>query len=140
MARFPHPFQALLNLQRALESTRRSDWFGSATASRGAFPLVNVFRQGDDFVVTAELPGIDKADLNVQIQQKQLRLAGKKSIVFADDVSVHRRERLAGSFDRTITFPVAVDAENAKAEYEDGILKLHIPRSPQEKPRSIAIT
>ena len=140
MARFPHPFQALLNLQRALESTRRSDWFGSATASRGAFPLVNVFRQGDDFVVVAELPGIDKNELNVQIQQKQLRLAGTKSIDFEEGVSVHRRERLGGNFDRTITFPVAVDAENAKAEYSDGILKLHIPRSPAEKPRTIAIS
>ena len=140
MARFPHPFQALLNLQRALESTRRSDWFGSATASRGAFPLVNVFRQGDDFVVVAELPGINKDDLNVQIQQKQLRLAGTKSIEFEEGVSVHRRERLGGNFDRTITFPVAVDAENAKAEYSDGVLKLHIPRSPAEKPRTIAIS
>ena len=139
MATFPHPFQALLNLQRALESTRRSDWFGSATASRGAFPLVNVFRRGDDFVVTAELPGVDKGELNVQIQQKQLRLAGKKSVDFAEGDSVHRRERLAGSFDRTITFPGAVDAENAKAEYRDGILRLHIPRSPSERPRSIAI-
>ena len=139
MARFPHPFGALLNLQRALESTRRSDWFGSATASRGAFPMVNVFRQDDDFVVVAELPGVDKNDLNIQIQQKQLRLAGQKKIDFAEGVSVHRRERLGGSFDRTITFPVAVDASSAQAEYRDGILKLKIPRSPSEKPRTIAI-
>ena len=140
MARFPHPFQALLNLQRALESTRSSDWFGSATASRGAFPLVNVFRKGDDFVVTAELPGVDKDGLSVQIQQKQLRLAGKKSIDFAEGDSVHRRDRRGGRFDRTITFPVAVDADNAQARFRDGVLELHIPRSASEKPRSIAIT
>ena len=101
--------------------------------------MINVFRQGDDFMVVAELPGVKKEDLNVQIQQKQLRLAGKKSIDFAEGVSVHRRERRGGSFDRTITFPVAVDSENAKAEYRDGILKLRVPRSPSEKPRTIAI-
>ncbi len=140
MPRFPDPFQALVGLQKALEATRRSDWFGSATASRGAFPMINVFRQGDDFVVVAELPGVKKDDLNVQIQQKQLRLAGKKSIGFEEGVSVHRRERRGGSFDRTITFPVAVDAENAKAEYRDGVLKLHVPRSPEEKPRTITIS
>jgi len=139
MARFPHPFEALVGLQKALEATRRSDWFGGATASRGAFPLINVFRQDDDYVVVAELPGVKKEDLDVQIQQKQLRLAGKKSIDFDEGVSVHRRERLGGSFDRTITFPGAVDAENAKAEYRDGILRLHIPRSPSEKPRTIAV-
>ena len=139
MARFSHPFQALLGLQRALESTRLSDWFGGATASRGGFPLINVFGQGDDFVVVAELPEDKKDDLNIQIQQKQLRLAGRKSIDFEEGVSVHRRERLGGSFDRTITFPVAVDAEHAKAEYDHGVLKLTIPRSPSEKPRTIAI-
>ena len=139
MARFPDPFRALVGLQQALDATRLSDWFGGATASRGAFPPINVFRQGDDFVVVAELPGVKKEDLEVQIQQKQLRLAGKKSIDFEDGASVHRRERRGGSFDRTITFPVAVDAENAQADYRDGILKLHVPRSPEEKPRTIAI-
>lgn len=139
MTTIPSPFQALLNFQRALESTRRNDWFGGATASRGTFPLVNVFRQDHDFVVTAELPGVDKDDLEIQIQQKQLRLAGKKSLAAEESASVHRRERLGGSFDRTITFPVAIDAENAKAEYRDGLLKLQIPRSPQERPRTIAI-
>lgn len=57
MARFRDPFQALLNLQRNLESTRLSDWFGGTTASRGGFPPINVFGQGHDFVVVAELPG-----------------------------------------------------------------------------------
>lgn len=140
MARFPDPFRALVGLQKALDATRRSDWFGGATASRGAFPLINVFRKDDDFVVTAELPGVKKEDLNIQIRQKQLRLAGKKSIDVADDVSIHRRERIGGNFDRTITFPVTIDAENAKAEYNDGVLKLHVPRSPAEKPRTIAIS
>ena len=139
MARFPDPFQALVNLQRALDSARRSDWFGSATASRGAFPLINVFREKDDFVVVAELPGVKKEDLDVQIQKKQVRLAGKKSLDLEEGVSVHRRERTGGSFDRTITFPVAIDPDAAKAEYRDGILRLHVSRSPSEKPRTIAI-
>lgn len=139
MTVIPHPIQALLNLQRALESTRRSDWFGGTTASRGTFPPINLFQQDHDFVVIAELPGVKKEDLDIQIQQKQLRLAGTKSIDVDEGLSVHRRERRGGSFDRTITFPVAVDAENAKAEYRDGILRLRVPRSPSERPRTIAI-
>ncbi len=139
MARFTDPLSALLNLQRSLDSRRLSDWFGGSTASRGGFPPINVFRQGDDFVVVAELPGVDKADLDIQIQQKNLRIAGKKTVSHADNVSVHRRERTGGSFDRTITFPVAVDPDGAKAEVKDGVLKLFVPRSESEKPRTIAI-
>ena len=139
MPRFPDPFQALVSLQKALDATRRSDWFGGATSSRGAFPMINVFRQGDDFVVVAELPGVDKNDLEIQIRQKNLRIAGKKTVAHADNVSVHRRERVGGSFDRTLTFPVAVDPDGAKAEVKDGVLKLFVPRSPAEKPRTIAI-
>ncbi len=139
MARFTDPLSALLNLQRALDSRRLSDWFGGSTASRGGFPPINVFRQGDDFVVVAELPGVDKADLDIQIQQKNLRIAGKKTIHHDDTVSIHRRERSGGSFDRTITFPVAVDPDGAKAEVSDGVLTLFVPRSESEKPRTIAI-
>jgi HSP20 family protein len=139
VARFTDPLGALLNLQRALDSRRLSDWFGGSTASRGGFPPINVFRQGDDFVVVAELPGVDKDDLEIQIRQKNLRLAGRKTVDYTDDVSVHRRERVGGSFDRTITFPVNIDPDGAKAEYRDGVLKLFVPRSPAEKPRKIAI-
>lgn len=137
--RFTDPFEALLGLQRALDASRTSDWFGTTTTSRGAYPPVNVFRQGDDFVVVTELPGIKKAELEIQIMQRQLRIAGKKDVTYADDVSVHRRERASGGFDRTLTFPVQLDSEGARAEYRDGILTLHVPRSPEEKPRSIAI-
>ncbi len=140
MARFPDPFRALVGLQQALDATRMSDWFGGTTASRGAFPPINVFQQGEDFTVVAELPGVKKEDLTIQVRQRQLRLAGKKSIGWDDNVSVHRRERIAGSFDRTISLPVAVDAENVKAEYNNGILKLRVPRIPSEKPRTIAIS
>lgn len=140
MAQFTDPFRALLNLQNALESTRLSDWFGSTTASRGSFPAINVFRDGDDFLVVTELPGVDKEDLEVQIRHKQLRIAGVKRIDYSDDVSIHRRERVGGRFDRTITLPVAIDPDRTQAELKDGILTLGLSRSESEKPRTIAIS
>ena len=54
--RFTDPFEALLNLQRNLERSMSSDWFGSNTSSRGSYPPINVFRRDDDYVVIAELP------------------------------------------------------------------------------------
>ncbi len=139
MMRFSDPFERFLSLQKALEAAMSSDWFGISTSSRGAFPPLNVFKQGDDFVVIAEIPGVSKSDLDVQIKDNQLRLAGKKTIDYPEKVSVHRRERVAGEFDRTISFPAQVDADGAKAEYRDGVLTLFLPRAARDKPKSIEI-
>ena len=129
----------LLGLQRALESAMRSDWFGGTTARAGAYPLVNVFQQGDGFVLTAELPGVNKQDLNIEIRRNQLRISGIKQVQDGEGKSVHRRERLSGKFDRTITFPAAIQTDGVKAEYRDGILALFLPRAESERPRAIEI-
>ena len=140
MARtFLDPFQTLFNLQRALDASRASDWLARGPSGGGAYPLLNVFRQGDDFVVIAELPGIGRDDVEIQVHENRLRIAGRKKIEYGEGASLHRRERIAGSFDRTIAMPVAVDAGRVKAEYRDGILALFLPRAERDKPKTIAI-
>jgi HSP20 family protein len=133
------PFATLVGLQRAMENVMGSDWFGSRTSGSGAFPLVNVFNDGDDFVVVAELPGVKKEDLDVQVRGDTLRLQGKKSVAYDESASVHRRERSAGQFDRTLTLPADVDAARVSAEYRDGVLTLRLPRAESAKPRTVAI-
>src|SRR5687767_897323 len=96
------PFATLLGLQRAMESVMGSDWFGTRTSGSGAFPLLNVFTEGDDFVVEAELPGVKKEDLDVQVRGDLLRIQGKKTVSYDENASIHRRERAAGQFDRTV--------------------------------------
>jgi HSP20 family molecular chaperone IbpA len=63
IATFADPFDALLSLQRALEAQLSSDWLHDTTTSRGTFPPINVFQQGEDLLAIIELPGIDKNDL-----------------------------------------------------------------------------
>lgn len=138
-ANWSNTLDNLMSLQRALESAMTSDWFGSTTARAGAYPLVNVFQQGDDFVLIAELPGVSKEDLNLEIKQNQLRLAGKKKVEAGERRSVHRRERLSGEFDRTITFPARIEPDGVKAEYRDGILALYLPRAASERPKAIQV-
>lgn len=138
--RFGYPFDSILNVQRALEDSMTSDWFGPSTSSRGGFPPVNVFRENDSYVVIAELPGVNRDAINVEIHRRQVRLSGKKAINYGEKVSIHRREREAGNFDRTITLPFEVDVDNVKAEHRDGILALHLSRAEKDKPRSIAIS
>jgi HSP20 family protein len=133
------PFEALFEFQRALESRLESDWLRSATAGTGAFPPINVFQQGDDLVAILELPGIDKGDLQLEAKNNTIRISGKKEIVYDEGTSVHRRERHSGTFDRTLTVPIQIDADRVKAEYCDGVLALFIPRAESDKPRSISI-
>jgi HSP20 family protein len=134
-----HAFDALFDLQRALEASLESDWLRSGTAGAGAFPPINVFQQGDTLVAILEVPGVKKDDLDIQAKDNAIRISGKKDITYPQNVSVHRRERLTGTFDRTLTVPMQIDPNGIKAEYRDGILALFLPRAESDKPRTIRI-
>ena len=130
---------ALFDFQRALDSRLESDWLRGATAGTGAFPPINVFQQGDSLVAIIELAGINKSELEIQAKDSTIRISGKKNVGYPEKVSLHRRERLSGTFDRTLTVPIQIDADRIKAEYRDGVLALFIPRAESDKPRSISI-
>lgn len=141
MARmFTDPFERLFNLQRSLDAFRTSDWLARGPSSGGTYPPLNVFRQGDDFVVVTELPGIKRDDVSIEVQGDRVRISGSKTIQYAEGASLHRRERRAGHFDRTIAIPVEIDADRVKAEYRDGVLALFLPRTERDKPKSITIS
>jgi HSP20 family protein len=140
MARFNDPFEALFALQRSLEARLGSEWMDSGTGGAGAYPPINIFEQGDDFVAVIELPGVDKNDLQLQAKEGTIRISGTKRIDYDRGASMHRRERVFGSFDRTFTLPIGIDPDRVRAEYRDGVLALFIPRAEREKPRSIKIT
>ena len=136
---YSDPFDALFALQRALEARMASDWLRDATTSRGPFPPINVFQQGEDLLAIIELPGVNKGDLELQAKENVIRISGKKTVNYKEGVSVHRRERISGEFDRTLTIPVQIDPDGIKAEYHDGVLALFLPRAENDKPRSIKI-
>jgi HSP20 family protein len=136
---YADPFETLFAFQRALENHLSSDWLGTSTAAMGAYPPVNVFQQGDDLVAIVELPGINKEDLNIQAKENTIRIAGQKTINYPENVSLHRRERLSGVFDRSLVVPMQIDPDRIKAEYNDGLLALFIPRAEKDKPRTIEV-
>jgi HSP20 family protein len=135
----PDPFETLFRLQQALDAFQGSDWLESSPSGTGPYPPVNVFRNGDDFVIVTELPGVKKSDLDIQVRDNAIRIAGTKAIDYAEKASLHRRERAAGRFDRAVTIPVHIDADRVRAEYHDGILALYLPRAEQDKPSAIKI-
>ena len=139
VVRMRDPFAALMAVQSAMEGVMGKDWFGTRTAGSGAYPPVNVFNDGEDFIVVAELPGVKKEDLDIQVRGDTLRIQGKKTVAYEDNASVHRRERSAGEFDRTLTLPTQLDAAKVSAEYRDGVLTIRLPRAESERPRTVAI-
>ena len=140
MAVFSSPLDALLGLQRNLDAFRTSGWLDDAGPSGGgAFPPINVFRKGDDFLLVAEVPGVKKSDLDVQVKGRTIRISGAKAVGYPERAGVHRRERLGGRFDRALTLPIEIDAAAAKAECRDGILALLLPRAAQDKPKTIQV-
>jgi len=136
MALFPGPFDTLFRLQEAF---RTSNWLEGGPSGAGSYPPCNVFRTGDDYVIITEVPGVKKSDLGVQVKGRTVRLSGTKSVDYAETASVHRRERLAGQFDRAITLPFEINPDGVKAECRDGILALFLPRAEADKPRSITV-
>src|ERR1700739_1764054 len=137
---FADPFEALFNLQRALEASGASDWLQERTTSQGPFPPINVFQQGDDILAIIELPGVSKSDLQIQAKENSIRIFGKKAVDYPEEASLHRRERVSGEFDRTLSLPVQIEPDGIKAEYRDGILAVFLPRVQSDKPRTIKIT
>src|SRR4051794_6761356 len=139
MALLPDPFSALPGLQEALDAFRRSNWLQSSPSGGGSYPPLNIFRKGDDLMLIAEVTGVNKSDIELQIKGGTIRLSGTKTVKYGERASLHRRERLAGRFDRSVSLPVEIDPDGVKAECHDGILALFLPRAERDKPRSIKI-
>ncbi len=135
----PDPFGSLFDFQAALDALHASDWLAAGPSSTGAYPPINVFRKGEDYVLIAELPGVAKSELDVQVKDNAVRLSGSKKVTFPDNAGIHRRERSAGRFDRAVTLPIQIDTERSKAEYRDGMLAVFLPQAEADKPKRVEI-
>jgi HSP20 family protein len=137
------PFRELRRLQDEMD--RLAGAMGPAAgrggfAVPGGFPAVNVYAGPDGIALVAELPGLGKDDLEVQVHQDTLTLRGARRPAAEHPEAYHRRERRSGAFTRTVQLPYRVDPERITAQLEDGVLCLSLPRPQEDKPRRIAIT
>ena len=103
------------------------------------YPLMNVWSSSDGLVIDAELPGVDPKDVDVSVMGDELTIRGKVLTEADSGETYHRRERPSGEFERTLQLPFRADAGGVKAQYRNGLLRLTVPRSEEEKPRKIAI-
>ena len=113
---------------------------GARTTRRtGAFPAVNLYEAASEYVLTAELPGLSAEDIELSVERNRVTLRGERKIEHPQDASLHRVERQAGIFRRTIELPVDVDADKAQAVCRNGVLMLQIPKVAAQQPRQISV-
>ena len=111
----------------------------SRPASR-EFPALNVWANQEHALITAEVPGIDVDDLDISIVSDTLTLSGRRSLPQTeDDVQWHRHERWHDDFSRSLQLPFNIDSDNVEATYEDGVLRVTLPRAPEDQPRKISV-
>jgi HSP20 family protein len=103
-------------------------------------PAVDIHETDDGYVIKAELPGVSKDDVSIDIHQNTLTLRGqRKHEAEVKQDKYHRVERAYGTFQRSFTLPAMIDQEKVQATYKDGVLELHLPKSEAAKPKRIAI-
>ncbi|MFN3689085.1 Hsp20/alpha crystallin family protein [Salinarimonas sp.] len=104
------------------------------------FPAVNVWQSDEAAAITAELPGLEPADIDIQVKDNVLTLSGERKLPdLPEGATWHRRERAFGRFTRAIRLPFRVDPEKVEARFADGVLRIAVGRPDEDKPRRIEI-
>ncbi len=105
------------------------------------YPAVDVYEDQERVVISAELPGIDPKNVELNIEGDVLTLKGERKFEHEENKENYLRvERAYGTFMRSFTLPDYVDKDNISAEYEKGILKITLPKKPETKPKKVQIS
>jgi HSP20 family protein len=103
-------------------------------------PAVDLYEKDDHFMIKAELPGVDKKDIKIDLQDRLLTLSGERT--YDNEVkeeNCYRRERSYGKFQRVFTLPADVDSDKIKAEFKDGLLQIEVPKPEEKKAKQVTI-
>jgi len=140
------PFRDLAGFRQAMDRMFE-DTLGRASGRNsedelGAWTLsIDVAEDNDEYVVSAAVPGVSPEDIEIGIDDDVLTISGEFEDKRKKEAKNYVRQELRyGSFRRSLRLPPTVDVEKAKAEFEHGMLTLHLPKRPEAKARSIKIT
>ena len=142
MARWS-PMQELPTLRDAMDQlfaqsvVRPNGWAGNGF--QATLPL-DVYAEGDNFVIEAALPGVDPDAVNVSVLANQVTISGEYPTAAPEGRQYLFRERGTGRFERTIYLPTDLNADQTEARYEHGMLRLVLPKAESAKPRRISLT
>ncbi|CCK79844.1 MULTISPECIES: Hsp20/alpha crystallin family protein [Desulfobacula] len=128
-------FGSMNLLQKKLDNLYGYRWDLEETS-----PRTNLYENGDNFEIRAEVPGLEKEDLNVKIQGNYLEISGTRGSDAPEGYKTHKTERGVGSFSRSFTLPSDVDSTKVEATLKNGVLYLILPKHEASKPKKISIS
>lgn len=128
-------------LQRMLNETLGGlDWQYRDSAAASWVPAVDIFEEADAIRIVAEIPGVNANDINISLEGNLLTIHGTKQQEAEEKTErVHRYERTYGTFERSFTLPASVEPNDIKANYDNGVLTITLPKTERAKPRQIEV-
>lgn len=136
-----HPFRELARVQEEMNRA-----FGDertlfrAGESVGWTPSCDIYEDGEEIVVRAELAGVEPKDVEIRFENGVLTLKGERKLEMEDErENYHRVELSYGTFTRGFSLPASIDAEKIRAESKHGVLLVHLPKKPEAKPKTIQV-
>lgn len=137
----PSAFPQVWDIQSEINRVFDNLWGPEESELRGMWsPAVDIAETKDEIVVSADLPGLNKENIKVNVENNVLTFSGERKQETQENGSnVHRLERSYGFFSRSFTLPATVRADAIKAAYKDGVLHLTLPKAEEAKPRRIAV-
>jgi HSP20 family protein len=102
-------------------------------------PALDVYQDKDQFTVVAELPGLKKEDIELSLHDGVLTISGERKQEKKGEEG-YKNERFFGRFQRSVTLPSSVDSDKVRATYQDGILKVVLPKAEEAKPKQIEVS
>jgi HSP20 family protein len=132
---FESPFSTMRRLTQDMDRLFQhffdvNPWSGSRLSStfEGGWPAIDVFERDNKLVVQADIPGLDKKDLNIEVRQGQLHITGeRRSQSERQEGGYHLAERSYGRFSRTVPLPEGINPDEVSAEFNNGVLKIEVP-------------
>jgi HSP20 family protein len=129
------PFQELDALERRLNR-----FFGEAGFPVTALPAADVYETGEEYVVELEVPGFEEKEIAIQVTDHTLCVKGERTEEKEEaEKAYRRRERLEKSFERRFTLPTEADLDGVEADFDNGVLRIHAPKTGAIEPRTIEI-
>jgi HSP20 family protein len=135
------PFRELARLQEEMNRSLGDDRLQfRAGESVGWTPACDIYEDGEEIVVRAELAGVEPGDVELRFENGVLTLKGERKLEMEDRrENYHRLELSYGTFTRAFSMPATIDSEKIRAESKQGVLHIHLPKKPEAKPKSIQV-
>ena len=105
----------------------------------GWSPALDLYQSNDNVTARVEVPGMRKEDIEISLHEGMLTISGERKAESGEGDKAERTERYVGTFRRSIALPTRVDADKVTATYQDGILKVTLPKAEEAKPKQIAV-